>query len=83
MLRAACDLSSTSRLTPLARCGQVFAQDRAVAPNLDGDLSPLSIPAIVGRGPLQFLPLIAFGRGFRPEHVRTPDQFRRVEPEPG
>lgn len=52
---------------------QVVAQDRVVAPNLTGDLSPIAIPAIVGRGPLQFIPPIAFGRGLRPEHVRTPD----------
>jgi 2-polyprenyl-6-methoxyphenol hydroxylase-like FAD-dependent oxidoreductase len=52
---------------------QVFAQDRAIAPNLTGDLSPIPIPAIVGRGPLQFIPPIAFGRGLRPEHVRTED----------
>lgn len=52
---------------------QVVAQDRAIAPNLNGDLSPIPIPAIVGRGPLQSIPPIAFGRGLRPEHVRTPD----------
>jgi 2-polyprenyl-6-methoxyphenol hydroxylase-like FAD-dependent oxidoreductase len=52
---------------------QVLAQDRAIAPNLNGDLSPIPIPAIVGRGPLQYIPPIAFGRGLRPEHVRTPD----------
>ena len=52
---------------------QVLAQDRAVAPNLNGDLSPIPIPAYVGRGPLQYIPPIAFGRGLRPEHVRTPD----------
>ncbi|OBF04514.1 remO protein [Mycobacterium sp. 852002-10029_SCH5224772] len=52
---------------------QVVAQDRAIARNLDGDLSPIPIPAIVGRGPLRSIPPIAFGRGLRPEHVRTPD----------
>lgn len=52
---------------------QVLAQDRAIAPNLNGDLSPIRIPAVVGRGPLQFIPPILFGRGLRPEHVRTPD----------
>jgi 2-polyprenyl-6-methoxyphenol hydroxylase-like FAD-dependent oxidoreductase len=52
---------------------QVVAQDRLIAPNLNGDLSPIAIPAIVGRGPLRFIPPIAFGRGFRPEHVRTPN----------
>ncbi len=53
---------------------QVFAQDRVIAPNLNGgDLSPLPIPAIVGRGPLRSIPPIAFGRGLRPEHVRTPN----------
>jgi hypothetical protein len=44
-----------------------------IARNFDGDLSPIRIPAIVGRGPLQFIPPIAFGRGLRPERVRTPD----------
>ncbi|OCB23266.1 remO protein [Mycobacterium intracellulare subsp. yongonense] len=53
---------------------QVFAQDRVIAPNLNGgDLSPIQIPAIVGRGPLRSIPPIAFGRGLRPEHVRTPN----------
>lgn len=53
---------------------QVFAQDRVIAPNLNGgDLSPIPIPAIVGRGPLRAIPPIAFGRGLRPEHVRTPN----------
>lgn len=52
---------------------QVLGQDRVIAPNLNGDLSPIPIPAVVGRGPLQFIPSIAFGRGLRPEHVRTPD----------
>lgn len=52
---------------------QVFVQDRAIAPNLSGDLSPIRVPAIVGRGPLRTIPPIAFGRGLRPEHVRTPD----------
>ncbi|PBA31886.1 remO protein [Mycobacterium intracellulare] len=53
---------------------QVFAQDRVIAPNLNGgDLSPIPIPAIVGLGPLRSIPPIAFGRGLRPEHVRTPN----------
>jgi 2-polyprenyl-6-methoxyphenol hydroxylase-like FAD-dependent oxidoreductase len=59
--------------TRLIQAIQVFAQDRVIAPNLTGDLSPIQIPAIVGRGPLRFIPPIAFGRGLRPEHVRTPD----------
>ncbi|ORV59890.1 remO protein [Mycobacterium fragae] len=59
--------------TRIIQAGQVFIQNRAVAPNLTGDLSPIRIPKIVGRGPLQFIPPIVVGRGFRPEHVRTPD----------
>src|ERR1700724_3761 len=59
--------------TRIIQAGQVFIQDRAVEPNLTGDLSPIPIPKIVGRGPLQFIPPIIVGRGFRPEHVRTPD----------
>jgi 2-polyprenyl-6-methoxyphenol hydroxylase-like FAD-dependent oxidoreductase len=59
--------------TRIIQAGQVFIQDRAVEPNLTGDLSPIHIPKIVGRGPLQFIPPIIVGRGFRPEHVRTPD----------
>ncbi|OBI50042.1 remO protein [Mycobacterium kyorinense] len=59
--------------TRIIQAIQVFAQDRAVAPNLTGDLSPIRIPKIIGRGPLQFIPPITFGRGVRPEHVRTPD----------
>jgi 2-polyprenyl-6-methoxyphenol hydroxylase-like FAD-dependent oxidoreductase len=57
----------------IIQAGQVLAQDRLVAPNLTGDLSPIHIPKIVGRGPLQFIPPVLVGRGFRPEHVRTPD----------
>lgn len=59
--------------TRIIQAIQVLGQDRVIAPNLNGDLSPIPIPAIVGRGPLQFIPSIAFGRGLRPEHVRTPD----------
>lgn len=55
---------------------QVLIQDRAVAPNLRGDLSPIRIPKIVGWGPLQAIPPLLVGRGFRPEHVRTPDAHR-------
>jgi 2-polyprenyl-6-methoxyphenol hydroxylase-like FAD-dependent oxidoreductase len=59
--------------TRIIQAAQVFAQDRVVAPYLTGDLSPIRIPEFVGRGPLQFIPPIIVGRGFRPEHVRTPD----------
>ncbi|ORV86019.1 remO protein [Mycobacterium interjectum] len=59
--------------TRIIQAGQVFIQNRAVEPNLTGDLSPIPLPKFVGRGPLQFLPPIIVGRGFRPEHVRTPD----------
>ena len=57
----------------IIQAGQVFIQNRAIEPYLTGDLSPIRIPKIVGRGPLQFIPPIVVGRGFRPEHVRTPD----------
>ena len=57
----------------IIQAGQVFVQNNAIEPNLAGDLSPIRIPKIVGRGPLQFIPPIIVGRGFRPEHVRTPD----------
>src|SRR3984893_8323656 len=57
----------------LIQAGQVFVQNNAIEPNLNGDLSPIRVPKIVGRGPLQFIPPIIVGRGFRPEHVRTPD----------
>jgi 2-polyprenyl-6-methoxyphenol hydroxylase-like FAD-dependent oxidoreductase len=59
--------------TRIIQAGQVFIQNAAIAPNLSGDLSPVRIPKFVGRGPLQFIPPIVVGRGFRPEHVRTPD----------
>ncbi len=59
--------------TRIIQAGQVFLQNRAVEPNLTGDLSAIPIPKFVGRGPLQFIPPIIVGRGFRPEHVRTPD----------
>jgi 2-polyprenyl-6-methoxyphenol hydroxylase-like FAD-dependent oxidoreductase len=57
----------------IIQAGQVLIQDKAVEPFLTGDLSPVHIPKIVGWGPLQFIPPIIVGRGFRPEHVRTPD----------
>src|SRR5271156_5522497 len=59
--------------TRIIQAGQVFIQNRAIEPYLTGDLSPIPIPKIVGRGPLQFVPPIVVGRGFRPEHVRPPD----------
>jgi 2-polyprenyl-6-methoxyphenol hydroxylase-like FAD-dependent oxidoreductase len=59
--------------TRIIQAGQVVIQNRAIEPYLTGDLSPIPIPKIVGRGPLQFIPPIVVGRGFRPEHVRTPD----------
>jgi 2-polyprenyl-6-methoxyphenol hydroxylase-like FAD-dependent oxidoreductase len=59
--------------TRIIQAFQVIVQDRAIAPNLSGDLSSISVPKIVGFGPLQAIPPIFVGRGFRPEHVRTPD----------
>jgi 2-polyprenyl-6-methoxyphenol hydroxylase-like FAD-dependent oxidoreductase len=59
--------------TRIIQAGQVFGQNRVIEPYLTGDLSPIRIPKVVGRGPLQFIPPIVVGRGFRPEHVRTPD----------
>jgi hypothetical protein len=57
----------------IIQAGQVFIQNRAIEPNLSGDLSPIRVPKIVGMGPLQAIPPIIVGRGFSPEHVRTPD----------
>jgi 2-polyprenyl-6-methoxyphenol hydroxylase-like FAD-dependent oxidoreductase len=57
----------------IIQAGQVFIQNRAIEPNLTGDLSPIHLPKIVGLGPLQFIPPLVVGRGFRPEHVRTSD----------
>jgi 2-polyprenyl-6-methoxyphenol hydroxylase-like FAD-dependent oxidoreductase len=59
--------------TRIIQAAQVFIQNAAIEPHLTGDLSPIRIPKFVGRGPLQFIPPIVVGRGFRPEHVRTPD----------
>ena len=59
--------------TRIIQAIQVFMQNTAIEPYLSGDLSPIRIPKLVGRGPLQFIPPIIVGRGFRPEHVRTPD----------
>lgn len=59
--------------TRVIQAGQVFIQDRVIAPNLAGDLSPVQVPSFVGKGPLQYLPPVVVGRGLRPEHVRTPD----------
>src|ERR1700740_993967 len=59
--------------TRIIQAIQVLIQDRAIQPNLTGDLSPIRMPKFIGRGPLQFIPPVVVGRGFRPEHVRTPD----------
>ena len=59
--------------TRIIQAGQVLAQDRVIEPNLSGDLSPIDVPSFVGKGPLQYIPPLLVGRGFRPEHVRTPD----------
>ena len=59
--------------TRIIQAGQVFIQNNAIEPNLAGDLSPVKVPKIVGRGPLQFIPPIIVGTGIRAEHVRTPD----------
>jgi 2-polyprenyl-6-methoxyphenol hydroxylase-like FAD-dependent oxidoreductase len=57
----------------IIQAGQVLLQDKVVEKNLAGDLSKIAVPKFVGRGPLQFIPPLVVGRGFRPEHVRTPD----------
>jgi 2-polyprenyl-6-methoxyphenol hydroxylase-like FAD-dependent oxidoreductase len=59
--------------TRIIQAVQVLVQDKVVAPNMSGDLSTISVPKFVGFGPLQAVPAILMGRGFRPEHVRTPD----------
>jgi 2-polyprenyl-6-methoxyphenol hydroxylase-like FAD-dependent oxidoreductase len=59
--------------TRIFQAGQVIAQNAVIEPYLTGDLAPIRIPKIIGWGPLQFIPPIVVGRGFRPEHVRTPD----------
>jgi len=59
--------------TRIIQAAQIFIQNRVVEPYLTGDLSPIRIPKFVGLGPLQFIPPILVGRGFRPERVRTPD----------
>jgi 2-polyprenyl-6-methoxyphenol hydroxylase-like FAD-dependent oxidoreductase len=59
--------------TRIIQAGQVLIQNAAIEPNLSGDLSPIPVPKFIGRGELQFIPPILVGRGFRPEHVRTPD----------
>lgn len=63
--------------TRIVQAVQVLMQDNAIAPNLNGDLSPIHVPKIVGFGPLQVIPPLVVGRGFRPEHVRTPDVHAR------
>lgn len=63
--------------TRIVQAVQVLMQDNAIAPNLNGDLSPIHVPKIVGFGPLQAIPPLVVGRGFCPEHVRTPDVHAR------
>ena len=57
----------------IIQAGQVVIQNKVIEPRLSGDMSPIHVPKFVGRGPLQIIPPIVVGRGFRPEHVRTPD----------
>ncbi|MUL44411.1 FAD-dependent oxidoreductase [Mycobacterium sp. CBMA293] len=59
--------------TRVVQAGQVLIQNRAIEPNLAGDLSTIQLPSFVGKGPLQYIPPLIVGRGLRPEHVRTPD----------
>ncbi|WIM88422.1 FAD-dependent oxidoreductase [Candidatus Mycobacterium wuenschmannii] len=59
--------------TRIIQAGQVFIQNNVIEPNLAGDLSPVRVPKIVGRGPFQYIPPILVGSGIRPERVRTPD----------
>ena len=80
-LLADADLAKVQRRrelpTRIIQAGQVLAQDRVIEPNLAGDLSPIEVPSFVGKGPLQYIPPLLVGRGFRPEHVRTPDVHGR------
>ena len=80
-LLADADLAKVQRRrelpTRIIQAGQVLAQDRVIEPNLAGDLSPIKVPSFVGKGPLQYIPPLLVGRGFRPEHVRTPDVHPR------
>jgi 2-polyprenyl-6-methoxyphenol hydroxylase-like FAD-dependent oxidoreductase len=57
----------------IIQAGQVLIQNNVIEPRLTGDMSPMRIPKIVGWGPLQIIPPLVVGRGFRPEHVHTPD----------
>jgi 2-polyprenyl-6-methoxyphenol hydroxylase-like FAD-dependent oxidoreductase len=57
----------------IIQAGQVLIHNVAIEPNLNGDLSQFRVPRFVGRGPLQYIGPIFVGRGFRPEHVRSPD----------
>jgi 2-polyprenyl-6-methoxyphenol hydroxylase-like FAD-dependent oxidoreductase len=57
----------------IIQAGQVLIQNKVIQPNLAGDLSQFRVPRFIGRGPLQFIPPIIVGRGFRPEHLRSPD----------
>jgi 2-polyprenyl-6-methoxyphenol hydroxylase-like FAD-dependent oxidoreductase len=59
--------------TRIIQAGQVFIQNNVIEPNLAGDLSPVKVPKIVGRGPLLYIPPVIVGSGIRAEHVRTPD----------
>jgi 2-polyprenyl-6-methoxyphenol hydroxylase-like FAD-dependent oxidoreductase len=80
-LLADADLAKVQRRrelpTRIIQAGQVLAQDQFIEPNLAGDLSPINVPSFVGKGPLQYIPPLLVGRGFRPEHVRTPDVHAR------
>src|ERR1700753_572594 len=59
--------------TRIIQAGQVFIQNNAIEPNLAGDLSPVKVPKIVGRGPLQYIPPVIVGSGIRAEPRRKPD----------
>ncbi|WP_155928073.1 FAD-dependent oxidoreductase [Mycolicibacterium sp. CBMA 234] len=80
-LLADADLAKVQRRrelpTRVVQAGQVLIQNRAIEPNLAGDLSTIQLPSFVGKGPLQYIPPLIVGRGLRPEHVRTPDVHAR------
>jgi 2-polyprenyl-6-methoxyphenol hydroxylase-like FAD-dependent oxidoreductase len=64
--------------TKVTQAFQIFVQDRAVTPILEGapiDRPPLAARLLDDVAILRRIPARLIGMGVRPEHVRTPDAF--------
>ncbi len=66
--------------TKVTQAFQIFVQDRAITPILQGtaiDRPPLAARLLDDVAPLRRIPARLIGMGVRPEHIKTPDAFGR------